>query len=132
MWNTSLPKYFVAHLSGNSSAEEIWSRRIGQGDGNIENMPAYQALKREGLDTCGLAQLASRTVGVPFVGAIAACQVVSELLRRLNGGQAYELLSHSALAIEDVEGVPAASKPYAYGHVMARVPPKQSSPYPCR
>jgi hypothetical protein len=45
-------------------------------------MPAYQSLKREGMDSCGLAQLASRTVGVPFVGLIAACLVVSELLRR--------------------------------------------------
>lgn len=35
-------------------------------------MPPYSAVRESGLDTCGLAQLASRTVGVPFAGLIAA------------------------------------------------------------
>lgn len=101
------------------SAEEIWSRQVGQGRENVEDMPAYQSLKRQGLDSCGLAQLASRTVGVPFVGAIAACLVFSELLRRLNGGQAYELVSNSVSALEDIETIPISSKPYAFGHLPA-------------
>ena len=49
-------------------------------------MPAYAQLKKGGLDQCGLTQLASRTVGVPFVGLIAATFVISELLRRLHDG----------------------------------------------
>ena len=80
------------------TAEQIWSRDIGRTDSSIENMPAYQALKRDGMDSCGLTQLASRTVGVPFVGLIAATLVVAELLRRLHGGTALELASGSVAA----------------------------------
>jgi hypothetical protein len=99
------------------SAEEIWSRQVGQAEQNVEAMPAYQQLKRQGLDSCGLAQLASRTVGVPFVGVIAACLVFAELLRRLNGGRAFELLSGSVVALEDIESISMFSKPYAFGHL---------------
>jgi hypothetical protein len=100
------------------SPQEIWSRQVGRANENVENMPAYQALKRRGMDTCGLAQLASRSVGVPFVGLIAACLVVSELLRRLNGGCALELVSGSAAALGDIETVPMFSEPYAFGHLQ--------------
>ena len=70
------------------TAEQIWSRDVGRTDSSIENMPAYQALKRDGMDSCGLTQLASPQVGVPFVGLIAATLVVAELFRRLHGGTA--------------------------------------------
>jgi hypothetical protein len=99
------------------SAEEIWSRQVGQPGDNFEHMPAYQSLARNGMDSCGLAQLASRTVGVPFVGLTAACLVVSELLRRLNGGPAFEIMSCSVAALEDIETVAIPSGPYAFGHV---------------
>jgi hypothetical protein len=105
------------------SAEEIWSTQVGQGETNVEDMPAYRSLKRKGLDSCGLAQLASRTVGVPFVGAIAACLVLSELLRRLHGGRAYELVSNSVSALENAEVVPISSKAYAFGHLPVAVMP---------
>jgi len=101
------------------SAEEIWSRQVGQGEQTVEAMPAYQQLKRQGLDSCGLAQLASRTVGVPFVGVIAACLVFSELLRRLNGGRTFELVAGSVSALEDIEVIPGESKAYAFGHLPA-------------
>ena len=100
------------------SAEEIWSRQVGQGGESVEDMPAYQALKRQGVDSCGVAQLASRTVGVPFVGIIAACLVFAELLRRLNGGRAFELVSTSAAALEDVEAISILCKPYAFGYLQ--------------
>ncbi len=45
------------------------------------------------MDECGLTQLASRTVGVPFVGLIAAALAIAELLRRLHGGTAIEIAS---------------------------------------
>lgn len=99
------------------SAEEIWSRQVGQANKNVENMPAYKALKLKGVDSCGLAQLASRTVGVPFVGLVAGCLVLSELLRRLNGGSAFELISGSLTALDDVESVTMTSAPYAFGHL---------------
>lgn len=101
------------------TAEEIWSRQIGQPNATVEHMPAYQDLKRKGMDSCGLAQLASRTVGVPFVGLIAACLAVSELLRRLNGGGALELASGSLAALDGIETVSMPSVPYAFGHLPA-------------
>lgn len=101
------------------SADEIWSRQVGQKDVIVESMPAYLALQRSGMESCGLATLASRAVGVPFVGLIAACLVFSELLRRLNGGQSYEVVSGSAASLGDVETVAMLSSPYAFGHILA-------------
>jgi hypothetical protein len=99
--------------------EEIWSRQVGQATENVECMPAYQVLKSKGMDTCGLAQLASRTVAVPFVGLVASCLVISELLRRLNGGTALELVGGSVAALGDIETVSMSNMPYAFGHVAA-------------
>lgn len=101
------------------TAESIWSKHIGRKVDNVENKPAYQALKEKGMDGCGLAQLASRTVGVPFVGMIAACLAVSELLRRLNAGTPAEIISTSAAALDTVEMVTMQAPPYAFGHVAA-------------
>jgi hypothetical protein len=101
------------------SAAAIWSRQAALAAESYEDRPAYQALKEAGMDPRGLTQLASRTVGVPFVGLIAGCLAISELLRRLNGGLALEFIAGSAAALGDFEyGVLAA--PYAAGHVAAR------------
>jgi hypothetical protein len=107
----------VHAFPASKSAAEIWSRQVSDGPESNENMPAYKHLKRAGMDPCGLTQLASRTVGVPFVGLIAACLVFSELLRRLNGGVAFEVLSGSVSALDDIEGVTFPASPYAFGHV---------------
>jgi hypothetical protein len=100
------------------SADEIWSRQVALESENFEGMPAYQALKDAGMDHCGLAQLASRTVGVPFVGLIAGCLVIAEILRRLHGGVALEFASGSVAALEDFECGSLRATPYAYGHVL--------------
>lgn len=99
--------------------EEIWSKFTGGRNESFETMAAYRDLKRKGMDDCGLAQLASRTVGVPFVGLIAGCIAVSELLRRLNGGGALEFASGSVAALDDVETGAIDAAPYAFGHVPA-------------
>ena len=70
-----------------------------------------------GADACGLTQLASRTVGVPFVGLTAGAMVIAELLRRLNGGMALELIAGSVAALDAVESVLTEGAPYAFGHV---------------
>lgn len=97
---------------GSRPAEQIWSRHIGQTDASFENKPAYRALKDRGMNSCGLAQLASRTVGVPFVGVVAGSLVIAKLLRRLHGGNGLELASGSVASLDDFEIVPAARKPY--------------------
>jgi hypothetical protein len=104
-------------LPASRTAAEIWSRHTAMASPDFEQMPAYQALKRQGMDACGLTQLASRTVGVPFVGLIAACLVISELLRRLHGGVAIEVASASVSSLADIEVVVAQTDIYDFGHV---------------
>lgn len=99
---------------------EIWAKQVAQANENFESMPAYQALKRAGMDSCGLTQLASRTVGVPFVGLIAGCLAIAEILRRLNGGWSLEFLSTSAVSLSDVELGELPAGPYAHGYVVAK------------
>ena len=102
------------------TAREIWSRQVAGTPDNYETKPAYQSLENAGMDKCGLTQLASRTVGVPFVGLIAACLAIAEILRRLNGGAALEFASGSAVSLEDFEfGTIEAPPAYAHGHVVA-------------
>ena len=100
-------------------AGDIWSRDVGAGAANVEDMPAYQAMKKVGADACGLTQLGSRTVGVPFVGLIAGVMVIGELLRRLHGGVALELAAGSISALEAIETVAIQFEPYTFGHVPA-------------
>lgn len=103
---------------GSRRAEEIWSKQVGDDSTNhLQDLPAYRDLKRAGLDPCGLTQLASRTVGVPFVGLIAACLMIGELLRRLHGGTALEFLAGSVLALEDIESGEIHVGPYPSGQV---------------
>ncbi len=102
------------------SADAIWSRQIAEADQSFDDKPAYQTLRRQGMDECGLVQLASRTVGVPFVGLIAAALAVSELLRRLHGGMALELASGSVAALQDVEAITiATAQPFPGAYVDA-------------
>jgi hypothetical protein len=54
--------------------------------------PAYRALAEAGGDQCGIAQLAGRSVGAPFVGCFAASLVISELMRLSLGGANYEVV----------------------------------------
>jgi hypothetical protein len=98
------------------TAAEIWGGHIATTP-DVTGMPAYQSLLQDGMDTCGVAQLASRTVAVPFVGLTAASLAMAEFLRRLNGGQALELASLSMLSLEDIETVHVEAKPYAFGHI---------------
>ncbi len=102
--------------------EEVWSRHLSPKTTSVEGQPAYQELRAKGMDACGLTQLASRTIGVPFVGAIAGCLVVSELLRRLNGGLCLEQASGSVSALSDFElnALPKSVYPGAYEHAVRR------------
>jgi hypothetical protein len=101
------------------SADQLWSRQVSEAAENFEDKPAYQALRHGGIDQCGLAQLASRTVGVPFVGVIVAAIAISELLRRLHGGTALELVSGSVAALQDIETISMDVMPFTGGYVRA-------------
>jgi len=75
------------------SAVSYWGSKLDKDDaGKLIQQPAYQDLHGRGLDQCGLTELAGRSVGAPFVGAIASTLVIAEVLRMLNGGDAIEVI----------------------------------------
>lgn len=73
---------------------------------DLSNNKAYSALSKE---PCGRVLLAGKSVGVPFVGAFAACIALSEMVKRLNGGPTYQdikvkltsLNGHSAIKFKN-------------------------------
>ncbi len=107
-------------LPASRSSAQIWSQHLSSTNRIAYDAPAYNALKKRGVDECGLAQLASRTVGVPFVGLTAGVFVIAELLRRLHNSAGLEQLSGSLQSVEDIEFVSTDSKPYEWGHVPCR------------
>ena len=68
------------------SPKQLWPI-TNEGSGFAERLarenPAYQSVAD---DACGRFRLAERSVGVPFVGATAACLVWAQLLRQLHCG----------------------------------------------
>lgn len=75
------------------TARECWRASGPAGvDESLLKRPAYAALAREGLDRCGLINLAGRAVGASFVGTAVSTLVIAEVLRTLVGGRRYELI----------------------------------------
>ena len=71
-------------LPGSRRSAEMW--KITRAREDLTNQPAYQRLLADGaLDRCGVTLLAGKAVGAPFVGAVAATMVVSQVLRQLHG-----------------------------------------------
>jgi hypothetical protein len=87
-------------LPGPRPAADIWPGRQG-GNDDVASREAYLHLMKEGvLDQCGVTLLAGKAVGAPFVGAAAAALVLSEVLRVLHGGPAYQLVDLDLKCIE--------------------------------
>lgn len=59
------------------------------------SVPAYDALATAGLHQCGLTLLANRSVGAAFVGLFTSTLMIAEVLRRLSGGKAYDVIDGS-------------------------------------
>ena len=102
------------------NAARMWSPSTEVPENETLTVPAYGPENYPHLDQCGLAQLASRTVGVPFVGLTAAALVVGEILRRLHSGTALELVAGSLASLEDIEISPIEAGLYEYGFTMAK------------
>ena len=104
---------FRTHVfPGARQARDLWNCANGKSESRTD-LPAYKRLAASGLDQCGLAQLAGRTVGAPFVGATAAAIVVGEAIRTAIGAHSYDLvdghlrdLRHLTVA-DAVDGIPA-------------------------
>ncbi len=71
----------------------------------VVSATAYQDLAARGLDDCGLLEIASRTVGVPFVGVIAATLALMEIVRRLNQGPSLSVLDLTLRDLDAKQGV---------------------------
>jgi hypothetical protein len=57
-------------------------------------------LRRGELDKCGVTLLANKAVGAPFVGAVAACLCLSEILRLLHGGKLHNVIEMDLRSVE--------------------------------
>jgi hypothetical protein len=78
-------------LPGSRSAAEIWPT-AAEGE-DVSDRAAYQKMLESGeLDRCGVTLLAGKAIGAPFVGAVAACFVIAEVLRLLHGGPLHHLI----------------------------------------
>jgi hypothetical protein len=78
-------------LPGAVPAAKLWET-VDAADGPADTA-AYRRLLEEGsLDRCGVALLAGKAVGAPFVGAVAATIVVAEVLRLLHGAAVNRLV----------------------------------------
>lgn len=53
----------------------------------------FERLRESGVDECGIVTLANQNVACAYVGMIAACLAVAEVLRRVNGGPASTAMS---------------------------------------
>ena len=73
---------------------------------------AYQRMLKDGeLDACAVTLLAGKAVGAPFVGAVAACLAVAEVLRLLHGGLLHHLID---LDLQSPEHRTVASRPQTF------------------
>lgn len=70
---------------GPRAPSEIWPAEAGVQTAIVLN-DTYRKLAEKHDDLCGMTQLASRAVATPFVGALAAALVLSEVIRPLHGG----------------------------------------------
>lgn len=76
-------------------AEQCWKtgNDTNQPMDGVTAQPAYKKLHDEGMDRCGLIELAGRSVGASFVGAVASSIVIAQVLRLLRGENLDELIT---------------------------------------
>lgn len=82
----TLPNSRPAQVLWPDFSREEQNRQNEQFERVARENPAYATL---GNDVCGRAELAGKSVAVPFVGASAATLIVAETLRLLHDGPAY-------------------------------------------
>lgn len=86
-------------LPGPRPAAELW-KGVGIAESTQEKA-AYQRILQSGeLDRCGVTLLAGKAVGAPFVGSVAACLVLSEVLRLLHDGPLHQVLELDLQSVE--------------------------------
>jgi len=92
-------------LPSTRPAATIWKN--GAKEEDLSTRAAYQRMREKNeLDRCGITLLAGKAVGAPFVGAIAACLAISEVLRLLHCGQISQLIDMDLQDTEFLTAVP--------------------------
>ena len=87
-------------LPGPRTPREIWRSSEGTRVSRDAGKRGRERMLANGeLDECGLVDLAGVSVGVPFVGTVAAAIGLAEILRILHGGPAYQVVD---LSIRDI------------------------------
>lgn len=71
---------------GPSKAAQLWAAPQAAASEAHELAPAYCDMLAKGADPCGVTTLATRAVGAPFVGCVAAGYALAEIARRELGG----------------------------------------------
>jgi hypothetical protein len=71
---------------GASNAADLWATPAHAAASEPQLARAYRDLLAKGADPCGVTTLATRAVGAPFVGCVAAGYVLAEVARREQGG----------------------------------------------
>lgn len=75
------------------SARDRWAGTSAADiEGSLLDLPAYQKLAAQGVDRCGLTQLASRSVGASFVGTVTSALVIAQLIKISMGETMYEII----------------------------------------
>jgi len=98
----------VHSFPARKSARARWDRMpTAESSASVLDRPAYRALRHDGLDECGLVQLAGRTVGAPFVGAVASTLVTAELVRIAQGFHRYDLVDGSLRSLDSLTAISA-------------------------
>lgn len=93
-------------LPGEVSASALWKDGV-QASQTAEGAVAYRKMLDEGsLDRCGVTLLAGKAVGAPFVGAVAATLVLSEVLRLLHGRSLHRLVDMNLVDLAYFRAVP--------------------------
>jgi hypothetical protein len=93
-------------LPGEVPARELWKEQ-GEVAQTAADAAAYRKMLDDGsLDRCGVTLLAGKAVGAPFVGAVAATLVLSEVLRLLHGGGLHRLVDMNLIDLAYFRAVP--------------------------
>lgn len=77
----------IRTFPGPSSAATLWASQSTWA--GSEQAAAYRHLLAAGADPCGVTTLATRSVGAPFVGCVAAGHAIAALLRDAAGERPY-------------------------------------------
>lgn len=92
-------------LPGSRRSSDMWKGAPTADD--VTSRAAYQRLLADGmLDRCGVTLLAGKAVGAPFVGAVAATLVVSQVLRLLHGAPIDQLIDLDLQSVDHRVVVP--------------------------